>query len=246
MVGRFINLHTMTSPSSPHLKALEELELSDPPATPSAGPSRVRAAAAMWGTSSPSTDGFANVPLSPAITKSEAEAPDSFIVNRVAQSAGDRRLSREVGGGEKLQQDFERVREAKLQEEVDWAFWGVVVQDYEEVARTRPAELSRAIQQGIPEVIRGSIWQLMSSSKSPPLEETYKELLRRVSPHERAITKDLARTSSHPHFQGTGRDSLFMVLKAYSLYDEEVGYCQGLAFIVAALLLNVSCTLVMR
>ena len=30
------------------------------------------------------------------------------------------------------------------------------------------------------------------------------------------------------------------VVKAYSLYDEEVGYCQGLQFIVGPLLLNVS------
>ncbi len=37
---------------------------------------------------------------------------------------------------------------------VDWVFWGAVVQDYEEVARTRPKELSKAIQQGIPAVIR--------------------------------------------------------------------------------------------
>jgi hypothetical protein len=37
---------------------------------------------------------------------------------------------------------------------VDWAFWGAVVQDYDEMARTRPKDLSRAIQQGIPAVIR--------------------------------------------------------------------------------------------
>jgi len=34
------------------------------------------------------------------------------------------------------------------------------------------------------------------------------------------------------------QENLFNVLKAYSLYDPEVGYCQGLAFIVAILLLN--------
>ena len=37
---------------------------------------------------------------------------------------------------------------------VDWVFWGAVVQDYEEVARQQPKELSRAIQQGVPAVIR--------------------------------------------------------------------------------------------
>lgn len=39
-------------------------------------------------------------------------------------------------------------------EEVDWVFWGAVVQDFEEVARERPRDLSKAIQQGIPGVIR--------------------------------------------------------------------------------------------
>lgn len=128
---------------------------------------------------------------------------------------------------------------------VDWTFWGAVVQDYEEVARTRPKDLSRAIQQGIPPVIRGPIWQLMSSSKSTDLEETYKALLKLTSPHEKAIHKDISRTfPNHKFFQGTGagQEGLFMVCKAYSLYDREVGYTQGLAFIIAALLLNVSDT----
>lgn len=36
-------------------------------------------------------------------------------------------------------------------------FWGAVMSDYEEVARTRPKDLSRAIQEGIPAVVRGTI-----------------------------------------------------------------------------------------
>ena len=35
---------------------------------------------------------------------------------------------------------------------------------------------------------------------------------------------------------GKGQDSLRRVLCAYSLYDEEVGYCQGLGFITAMFL----------
>lgn len=87
----------------------------------------------------------------------------------------DRRISREVGATEKLREGFERVRvemegaarEMRREEQragtpespgsaggVDWAFWGAVVQDYEEVARTRPKDLSKAIQQGVPAVIR--------------------------------------------------------------------------------------------
>ncbi len=126
-------------------------------------------------------------------------------------------------------------------ENVDWTFWGAVVQDYDSVANERPKELSRAIQQGIPSVIRGPIWQLMSASKNANLEETYKTLLKQTSPYEKSIQKDINRTfPSHKFFQGAiGQEGLFVVCKAYSLYDPDVGYTQGLAFIVATLLLNV-------
>jgi hypothetical protein len=71
-------------------------------------------------------------------------------------------------------------------------------------------------------IIRGAIWQLMSSSKDLSLEESYKALLKIPSPHEKAIQKDLSRTFPHHKFfqegGGTGQEGLFMVVKAYSLY----------------------------
>ena len=56
--------------------------------------------------------------------------------------------------------------------------------------------------------------------------------------------KILGRTfPSHPYFQqtlGPGQLALFNILKAYSLLDQEVGYCQGLSFVGGVLLLHVS------
>lgn len=105
-------------------------------------------------------------------------------------------------------------------------------------------ELSKAIQDGIPPALRGMMWQLMSASKDPELEQIYSQLMRLPSPHEKAILRDLNRTfPSHEYFHdaaGVGQGNLLNVLKAYSLYDEEVGYCQGMAFVVGPLLLNVS------
>ncbi|KIO28072.1 hypothetical protein M407DRAFT_72274, partial [Tulasnella calospora MUT 4182] len=93
-----------------------------------------------------------------------------------------------------------------------------------------------------PSALRGMVWQLMSASKDTELERIYATLLKQSSPHEKAIVRDLGRTfPQHSFFmdgQGIGQENLFNVLKAYSLYDTEVGYCQGLAFIGAALLLN--------
>ncbi|KAI0360907.1 RabGAP/TBC [Trametes cingulata] len=125
---------------------------------------------------------------------------------------------------------------------VDWDFWGQVVNDYQGFAAEHPEQLAKAIERGIPKTLRGMVWQLMSASKDPELESTYLRLLKETSPHEKAIMRDLGRTFPHHAFftdgHGIGQENLFNVLKAYSLYDPQVGYCQGLPFIVAILLLN--------
>ena len=58
------------------------------------------------------------------------------------------------------------------------------------------------------------------------------------------IRRDIARTyPEHEFFKekdGLGQESLFNVMKAYSLHDREVGYCQGSAFIVGLLLMQVN------
>ena len=47
----------------------------------------------------------------------------------------------------------------------------------------------------------------------------------------------------HPYFSmqlGNGQLALFNLLKAYSLMDQDVGYCQGLSFVAGILLMHVS------
>lgn len=57
------------------------------------------------------------------------------------------------------------------------------------------------------------------------------------------IKSEFCRTfPAHDYFKeagGIGQDALYKLSKAYSLYDEEVGYCQGLSFLAASLLLHV-------
>jgi len=54
--------------------------------------------------------------------------------------------------------------------------------------------------------------------------------------------RDIARTyPEHDFFKkkdGIGQEALFNVMKAYSIHDREVGYCQGSAFIVGLLLMQ--------
>ncbi|KAF8210302.1 rab-GTPase-TBC domain-containing protein, partial [Mycena galopus ATCC 62051] len=156
-----------------------------------------------------------------------------------------------LDGQHKLQEEFARKQKADAEDDenavhaatIDWVdFWGAVISDYQQFASEHPEQLARAIAKGIPSTLRGMMWQLMAASKDPELESTYLKLLKESSPHEKAITRDLGRTFPHHDFftdgQGIGQENLFNVLKAYSIYDEAVGYCQGLPFVVAILLLN--------
>ncbi|KAJ7703168.1 rab-GTPase-TBC domain-containing protein [Mycena rosella] len=155
-----------------------------------------------------------------------------------------------IDGQHKLQEEFARKQKDKEVEDddnaanaaIDWDFWGAVISDYQQFASDQPEALARAIAKGIPGTLRGMMWQLMAASKDPELESTYLKLLKESSPHEKAITRDLGRTFPHHEFftdgQGIGQENLFNVLKAYSIHDPAVGYCQGLPFVVAILLLN--------
>ncbi|XP_054937059.1 EVI5-like protein isoform X1 [Physeter macrocephalus] len=75
-----------------------------------------------------------------------------------------------------------------------------------------------------------------------PVKNQYSELLKMSSPCEKLIRRDIARTyPEHEFFKGQdslGQEVLFNVMKAYSLVDREVGYCQGSAFIVGLLLMQ--------
>jgi hypothetical protein len=59
---------------------------------------------------------------------------------------------------------------------------------------------------------------------------------------EKAIRRDLgARTSYSKYAAAAGlQEGLFGVCKAYALFDEGVGYTQGMNFLVMPLLFNVS------
>ncbi|KAH5762543.1 hypothetical protein HBI17_050260 [Parastagonospora nodorum] len=211
-----------------------------------------------------------------------------------------------------------------IAEPVDWDLWQSVVNEGPTaIARTSSEELSRAIANGIPQVIRGVIWQVLAQSKSEELEGMYRELVARgtdkehmtvktpntsaptigngrekdsvasssssvhsdastpattngssnaplpspsvtsdsfedplkaqarlaaerkqsaieVSKLEKTIKRDLgARTSYSKYVMAAGlQDGLFGICKAYALYDEAVGYAQGMNFIAMPLLFN--------
>ena len=127
---------------------------------------------------------------------------------------------------------------------IDWDFWTALIQDYTAVATKLPHLLAAKLQQGLPSKLRGLIWQSMSQASSTYLETMYSQLLSESSPYDKIIQRDLARTfpavEMFKEENGLGQTMLWNVLKAYSLYDPLVGYCQGLGFLVGPLLMNVS------
>lgn len=202
---------------------------------------------------------------------------------------------------------------ATSEAQIDWDMWQAVVDEGPAaVARTSPEELNRAITGGIPNAIRGVVWQILAQSKNEELESVYRDLLARgtdkekdrmsgssasvngkeetvassassihsdgstpattltngmrspsppkdpemlakaqaaaiaerkkkanedaasLQKLEKAIKRDLgARTSFSKFAASSGlQDGLFNVCKAYALFDEGVGYAQGMNFLI--------------
>jgi hypothetical protein len=217
---------------------------------------------------------------------------------------------------------------------VDWDLWqSLVYEGPSAVAKTSPAELTKAITNGIPSAIRGVVWQILAHSKNEELELVYRELVNRgtdkefaPSPNpsgtsqsapasanslaststykesvhssassthsgsstpattngmtspvystapadidantakseaamnaerqkkakeeltnikklEKTIRKDLGSRSNYSKYAVAAglQEGLFGVCKAYALFDEGVGYAQGMNFIVMPLLFN--------
>ncbi|KAF7638887.1 Rab-GAP TBC domain-containing protein [Meloidogyne graminicola] len=122
-----------------------------------------------------------------------------------------------------------------------WTIWGNLIKSWEFEWKRRPNCVKELARRGIPQHFRTIAWQLLSNANVKLIHENYSEYLRLSSPYEKVISRDIPRTFPKLDFfkdEGKGQQSLFNVMKAYSLHDREVGYCQGSSFIVGQLLLQ--------
>ncbi|KAJ3321539.1 ecotropic viral integration site [Boothiomyces sp. JEL0866] len=94
----------------------------------------------------------------------------------------------------------------------------------------------------IPSELRKQIWVILSKANLQYATPLYKKLLKMTSPCEREILLDVHRTfPDHEMFKekdGDGQKALFRILKAYSIYDNSLGFCQGMPFCVGPLLMQ--------
>ncbi|XP_050733709.1 rab GTPase-activating protein 1-like isoform X2 [Eriocheir sinensis] len=121
--------------------------------------------------------------------------------------------------------------------------WRQVLPRMQADSQQLPKGVASLVKRGIPEALRGEVWQLLAGcSQNQDMMETYRVLITKDCPSDQVIQRDINRTfPAHDYFKevgGVGQDALFKISKAYAVYDEEVGYCQGLSFLAAALLLH--------
>ncbi|OTA69041.1 hypothetical protein K449DRAFT_406521 [Hypoxylon sp. EC38] len=124
----------------------------------------------------------------------------------------------------------------------DLEFYMALVKDYQQTAARLPTLLSKKIRKGVPPPLRGVVWQSMAGARDSYLLEQFDKLSGESSPYEGIIGKDLGRSFPGVDMfrdpEGEGQKMLGRVLKCFSLYDQKIGYCQGLAFLVGPLLMH--------
>jgi hypothetical protein len=121
-------------------------------------------------------------------------------------------------------------------------FWAALVRDYPQTVQRLPTLSLNKIRGGIPAPLRGVVWQSASGARDKVIEDQYDTLCGESSPYENLINKDLGRSFPGVEMfkdpEGEGQKMLGRVLKCFSLYDNKIGYCQGLGFLVGPLLMQ--------
>ncbi|KAE8607664.1 hypothetical protein XENTR_v10011241 [Xenopus tropicalis] len=107
-------------------------------------------------------------------------------------------------------------------------------------------KMYRRVYKGIPLQVRGQVWSLLLDVEETKLKnegkyEKIKDLAKTYSTEIKQIDLDINRTfRNHIMFReryGVKQRALFDVLSAYSVYNTEVSYCQGMSQIAAVLLM---------
>jgi len=106
--------------------------------------------------------------------------------------------------------------------------------------KKKPKKFKKRVQKGFPDCLRPQAWKLLAKTFISD-KKLYETLEKTDSKSAEQIDLDVNRSArNHVIFRerfGSGQISLFNILKAYSNYDKEVAYVQGMSDICAFLLM---------
>ncbi|XP_057670519.1 TBC1 domain family member 1 isoform X1 [Diorhabda carinulata] len=173
----------------------------------------------------------------------------AILLVRMEKENAKIRAKQEESAVKRIKLEYDEMRLVQRELEV----WEMITNKEGAAVKVDSQMLLQAIRQGVPRGKRGDVWQFLAKkyvAKIAPLDTSafpnynvpYETLLKQLTSHQHAILIDLGRTfPNHSYFSsplGPGQLALFNLLKAYSLLDPDVGYCQGLSFVAGVLLLH--------
>ncbi|XP_057564241.1 USP6 N-terminal-like protein [Hippopotamus amphibius kiboko] len=156
---------------------------------------------------------------------------------RVADRLGD--LGSEARPGHSAGREKEKAQEIRRADK-----WVKMLREWRKYRGSE--KMRRRVFKGVPPQVRGQVWSLLLDLEKLKAEnkgkyQRMKEQARLHSQDIKQIDLDVNRTfRNHIMFReryGIKQQALFHVLAAYSVYDTEVGYCQGMNQIVGILLM---------
>jgi TBC1 domain family member 10 len=127
--------------------------------------------------------------------------------------------------------------------------WTKMLKDWDKTLTHKEQKLKSRIRKGIPDIVRGDVWKRIANVQM--MKELYPTAF-----HDGDITKEIPDTTfrqievdlnrtfpRHDFFiscNGAGQASLRRLLQLYAVYDPEVGYCSGMGFVAATLVMYMS------
>ncbi|KAH3675166.1 hypothetical protein WICMUC_002822 [Wickerhamomyces mucosus] len=131
---------------------------------------------------------------------------------------------------------------------IELSYWWFFINNFSSCILSLPNYTRFMIIKGIPMSLRERIWGIITKTTNPQGElidnnyykKLYESLNKDISPDIRIINNDVNRTFPELSIfnEYSQRLKFARILNAFSIYDSDMGYCQGLQFLVAPLLFH--------